>query len=146
MNGSARPAYKHYLLYLPPFDLTDSLETRQQTLLLFVCYRRRLAPDKALSGSLSLSLCAVAALDPPLWTVPNDKALSLSPRARECVCWLFILRTPSRVPDGTPSAYANRADHPDPPPVVPDPESIDVQAAYRGRHNTHSLSFSLSHC
>jgi hypothetical protein len=28
MNGSARPAYKHYLLYLPPFDLTDRLETR----------------------------------------------------------------------------------------------------------------------
>jgi hypothetical protein len=34
MNGSARPAYKHYLLYLPPFDLTDRLETRQQTLVL----------------------------------------------------------------------------------------------------------------
>ena len=26
MNGSARP-YKHYLLYLPRFDLTDRLET-----------------------------------------------------------------------------------------------------------------------
>jgi hypothetical protein len=26
-----RPAYKHYPLYLPPFDLTDRLETRQQT-------------------------------------------------------------------------------------------------------------------
>ena len=31
MNGSARPAYKHYLVCLPPFDLTDRLETRQQT-------------------------------------------------------------------------------------------------------------------
>ena len=36
MNGSARPAYKHYLLYLPPFDLTDRLETRQQTLVLLL--------------------------------------------------------------------------------------------------------------
>jgi hypothetical protein len=34
MNGSARPAKKHYLMYLPPFDLTDRLETRQQTLVL----------------------------------------------------------------------------------------------------------------
>jgi len=28
--------YKHYLLYLPPFDLTDRLETRQQTLVLLL--------------------------------------------------------------------------------------------------------------
>jgi hypothetical protein len=34
MNGSARPAYKHYLLYPSPFELTDRLETRQQTLVL----------------------------------------------------------------------------------------------------------------
>ena len=39
MNGSARPAYKHYLLYLPPFDLTDRLETRQQTLVLLLSNR-----------------------------------------------------------------------------------------------------------
>jgi hypothetical protein len=26
MNRSARPAYKHNLLYLPPFDLTDRLD------------------------------------------------------------------------------------------------------------------------
>ena len=32
MNGSARPAYEHYLVYLLPFDLTDRLETSQQTL------------------------------------------------------------------------------------------------------------------
>ena len=33
-----------------------------------------------------------------------------------CVCWLFIfVRTPSRVPYGTPSACANRAAYPDPP-------------------------------
>jgi hypothetical protein len=27
-----RPVYKHYVLYFPPFDLTDHLETREQTL------------------------------------------------------------------------------------------------------------------
>jgi hypothetical protein len=32
MNGSARPAYEHYLVYILPFDLTDRLETSQQTL------------------------------------------------------------------------------------------------------------------
>ncbi len=51
----------------------------------------------------------------------------------------LFLRTPSRAPQlryGTPSACANRAAYPDPTPVVPDPESIDAQAAYRGRHNT----------
>jgi hypothetical protein len=36
MNGSARPTYKHYLLYLPPFDVTDRLETRQQALVLLL--------------------------------------------------------------------------------------------------------------
>jgi len=39
MNGSARPACKQYLLYLPPFDLTDRLETRQQTLVLLLSNR-----------------------------------------------------------------------------------------------------------
>ena len=39
-----------------------------------------------------------------------------------CVGCLF-LRTPSRAPDRTSSACANRAAYPDPPPVVPDPES-----------------------
>jgi hypothetical protein len=47
-----------------------------------------------------------------------------------CVGCLF-LRTPSRAPYRTPPACANRAAYPDPPPVVPDPESIDAQAAYR---------------
>ena len=48
------------------------------------------------------------------------------------VCWLFIfLRTPSRAPYRTPPACANRAAYLDPPPVVPDPESIDSQTAYR---------------
>ena len=41
-----------------------------------------------------------------------------------CVGCLF-LRTPSRAPYRTPPACANRAAYPDPPPVVPDPESID---------------------
>jgi len=42
MNGSAPPAsaaYKHYLLYLPLFDLTDRLENRQQTLVLLLSNR-----------------------------------------------------------------------------------------------------------
>jgi hypothetical protein len=39
MKGSARPAYKHDLVYLPPFDLTDRLETRQQTLVLLLSNR-----------------------------------------------------------------------------------------------------------
>ena len=43
---------------------------------------------------------------------------------------------PSRAPYRTPSACANRAAYPEPPPVVPDPESIDAQASYRGRHST----------
>ena len=42
------------------------------------------------------------------------------------VCWLFIFRTPSRVPDGTPSACANRAAYPDPPPVVPRRRIIEI--------------------
>ena len=52
-----------------------------------------------------------------------------------CVLVVYFLRTPSRVPYGTPSACANRAAYPDSPPVVPHPESIDAQAAYRGRHS-----------
>jgi hypothetical protein len=39
MKGSARPAYKHDLVYLPPFDLTDRLETRQKTLVLLLSNR-----------------------------------------------------------------------------------------------------------
>jgi hypothetical protein len=39
MNESARPAYKHYLLYHPQFDLTDRLKTRQQTLVLLLSNR-----------------------------------------------------------------------------------------------------------
>ncbi len=49
---------------------------------------------------------------------------------------VYFLRTPSRAPYRTPPACANRAAYPDPPPVVPHPESIDSQAAYRGRHST----------
>ena len=43
----------------------------------------------------------------------------------------LFLRSPSRAPYRTPPACANRAAYPDPPPVVPDPESIDAQASYR---------------
>ena len=52
------------------------------------------------------------------------------PQRHMCFDGLF-LRTPSRAPYRTPSACANRAAYPDPPPVVPHPESIDAQAAYR---------------
>ncbi len=48
-----------------------------------------------------------------------------------CVLVVYFLRTPSRAPYRTPSACANRAAYPPPPPVVPDPESIDAQASYR---------------
>ena len=53
MNRSARPAYKHKLLYLPPFDLTDRLETREQTcvLLLSDCYRFFLIVDSRILRS-----------------------------------------------------------------------------------------------
>ena len=44
-----------------------------------------------------------------------------------CVLVVLFLRTPSRAPYRTPSACANRAAYPDPPPVVPHPESIDAQ-------------------
>ena len=53
-----------------------------------------------------------------------------------CVLVVYFLRTPSRAPYRTPPACANRAAYPDPPPVVPDPESIDARASYRGRHST----------
>jgi len=46
-----------------------------------------------------------------------------------CVECLF-LRTPSRAPYRTPPACAKRAAYPDPPTVVPNPESIAAQAAY----------------
>jgi hypothetical protein len=40
MNRSTRPAYKHELLYFPPFVLTDRLETHQQAIVLLLGYRR----------------------------------------------------------------------------------------------------------
>ena len=66
-----------------------------------------------------------------LWKSPVGRIQSAV-----CVGCLFLW-TPSRIPYGTPLACANRAAYPDPPPpVVPHPESIDAQAAYRGRHST----------
>jgi hypothetical protein len=53
-----------------------------------------------------------------------------------CVLVVYFLRTQSRAPYRTPPACANRAAYPDPPPVVPHPESIDARAAYSGRHST----------
>jgi hypothetical protein len=43
---------------------------------------------------------------------------------------LFKVTEPSSVPYRTPPACAKRAAYPDPPPVIPLPESIDAQAAY----------------
>ena len=90
------------------------------------------------SGRVSLSLshrdclsaCAGGGM---VWSVWYERM-----HASACVCVLMVyfLRTPSRAPYRTPSACANRAAYPDPPPVVPHPESIDAQAAYRGRHST----------
>jgi hypothetical protein len=55
-------------------------------------------------------------------------ASSVPPRKRVlCVCWFFFKDT--RAPYRTPSACANRAAYPDPPTVVPDPESIDARAS-----------------
>jgi hypothetical protein len=49
MNGSARPSHKHYLLYRPPFDLTDRLETCQQTPVLILGNPYLLSPRSCLS-------------------------------------------------------------------------------------------------
>jgi hypothetical protein len=48
------------------------------------------------------------------------------PVCDECL----FFRTPNRAPYRTPSACAKRATYLDPPPVVPDPESIAAQAAH----------------
>jgi hypothetical protein len=42
MNPSTRPTYKHNLLCLPPFDLTDRSETRQQAPILHLSHYCRL--------------------------------------------------------------------------------------------------------
>jgi len=55
MNESARPAYKHYLLYLPPFDLTDCLESRQQTLVLLLSNRCALSTYLLLASCVRLN-------------------------------------------------------------------------------------------
>ena len=41
------------------------------------------------------------------------------------VCWLFIFKVtePSSIPYRTPSAVAKRAAYPDPPPVIPLPDT-----------------------
>jgi hypothetical protein len=42
MNRSTRPAYRHELLYFPPFVLTGRLETHQQAFVLLLGHRRYL--------------------------------------------------------------------------------------------------------
>ena len=47
---------------------------------------------------------------------------------------LFKVTEPSSVPYRAPSACAKMAAYPDPPPVIPVPESITAQAAYQLRY------------
>ena len=47
---------------------------------------------------------------------------------------LFKVTEPSSVPYRTPPACAKMAANPDPPPVIPVPESIAAQAAYTDHH------------
>ena len=47
---------------------------------------------------------------------------------------LFKVTEPSSIPYRTHSAYAKMAANPDPPPVIPLPESIAAQAAYQLRY------------
>ena len=55
---------------------------------------------------------------------------------------LFKVTEPSSVPYRAPSARAKRAAYPDPPPVIPLPESIAAQAAYQLRYkNTEYYSW-----
>ena len=61
-----------------------------------------------------------------------------------CVECLF-LRSPGQAPYGTEPSCANMAAYADPPPVVPDPESFAVQAAYPfGLQGTALLPRSLA--
>ena len=51
--------------------------------------------------------------------------ITAGPMIKLCVCWLFIFKVtePSSIPYRTHSACAKRAAYPDPPPVIPLPES-----------------------
>jgi hypothetical protein len=59
-----------------------------------------------------------------------------SPPVFAWVLPVFVRLQPGKEETFSPVCVANRAAYPDPPPVVPHPESIDAQAAYRGRHST----------
>jgi len=52
---------------------------------------------------------------------------------------LFKVTEPSSIPYRTHSACAKRAAYPDPPPVIPLPESIAAQAVYQLRYNCHGV-------
>ena len=55
-----------------------------------------------------------------------------------CVyCWLFIFKDTEPSPLQDSFSVRQQGGLPGPPPVVPDPKSIDAQAAYRGRHSTN---------
>ncbi len=65
----------------------------------------------------------------------------LDPDSGVCVCWLFILKDTEPSPLQDSSSVRQQGGLPGPPPVVPDPESIAAQAAYRGRHSTIGRGF-----
>ena len=81
----------------------------------------------------------MTSLSTPLWIVPNNAlplSLSLSPITSVCVLVVYFQGYRANThtgpsPDRTPSPTGR-------PPVVPHPESIDFQAAYRGRHSTNA--------
>ena len=61
--------------------------------------------------------------------IPADMRLSVD-------LFIFKVTEPSSIPYGTHSACAKRAANPDPPPVIPLPESIATQAVYQLRYKS----------
>ena len=58
----------------------------------------------------------------------------------DSVCWLFIFKDTEPSPLQDSFSVRQQGGLPGPPPVVPDPESIDAQASYRSRHSTIARS------
>jgi hypothetical protein len=109
---------------------------------------------KEASSMTSPTLPASSEACLPLFSLPPSfphsltHSLTHSSYNVESVCVLIVLflRSPSRAPCRTPSACAKRAAYPDPPPVVPDPKSIDAQAAYRFRQSAIAEVVSDPNC
>ena len=68
-------------------------------------------------------------------TQGNALCIDTGSAGSRCVCWLFIFKDTEPSPLQDSSSVRQQGGLPGPPPVVPDPESIDAQAAYRGRHS-----------